>query len=95
MLLLEYRCDAALAVVRLHRYDDNGRDKRSDLAVRRLAGARAAAAVLSAPPEALGVEPGRVVAIAARLADELPVVRAELPPGAEAVARLLDRIREL
>ncbi len=62
-------------------------------ALDRLAGARAAAAALAAPPEVLGADTGRIVLAAARLADELPVWRAKLPEGPEAVARLLAEIR--
>ncbi|MHC4202675.1 MAG: hypothetical protein ACYSU0_22005 [Planctomycetota bacterium] len=57
-----------------------------------LSGARAAAAALASPPEVLGVETGRLILAAARLADELPVYRAALPAGDEAVARLLREI---
>lgn len=59
-------------------------------ALTRLKGARAAAAALASPPEALGVETGRLILAAARLADELPAFRAELPAGEEAVKRLLE-----
>ena len=63
-----------------------------EFSLARLSGARAAAAGLASPPEVLGVETGRLILTAARLADELPVYRARLPAGDEAVARLLREI---
>ena len=60
----------------------------------RVRGARAAALALACPPESLGVETRRIVISTARMVDELPVFRAALPEGPEAVARMLGEARE-
>ncbi len=63
-----------------------------EYALARVRGARAAALALACPPESLGVDTGRIVISTARMVDELPVFRAELPAGPEAVARMLDEV---
>jgi len=60
----------------------------------RVRGARAAALALACPPESLGVETGRIVISTARMVDELPVFRATLPEGPDAIQRLLGEVSE-
>jgi hypothetical protein len=60
----------------------------------RVTGARAAALALACPPESLGVETERIIISTTQMVAELPVFRAELPEGPDAIERMLDEVRE-
>lgn len=60
--------------------------------VERLEGARAVAALVALPGGALGTEGSMLVAAAELVEARTPVFRAELPPGPEAVGRLLEMV---